>query len=780
MSLKFNNNGLNIFLTMGTWILTVLLICILISTISCDSNLTEYNLYPACPVAFKRIKRAPIEYTRWRVNSETSSEFIVKIFDDDISTSKAKEVIAVNIEPITKGKEKIIIGGAMVSQKTSSNPFMMSSKDYTRFVLPTTIPIEHINDDLYLAPVRPKQLTEKNFPPKQLQANYGQRKNLNRDDSPPAGPQFLSRTPGVLSQQYAAVTSVAFATRSTISPVLPPSMDFHDIHRTTRGPTRTIPLPKIIVPTRTTTGNENDLFADDQTTETGRRYEEQNIPQRSTSNQYEFIDAEESIFHATKNTPESIKDEEENKNSGANAEHDSNYVTKLRDPDYDDKPTRTRKYDDIMYNYDDIQNSISPIDKEYQTKPDIYMNSDSDLSINKNDNLLENSLSARKYSDREHNKVCNLIKLRNQSFDSPRTLPEIVSQLKTWAETSPLVKLIDITSGNLTAMENKIFLVMVDDPSSGQIVSAKKIVLIIAGIQGRDHHAVSTALYVLYQLIERTEAHSDLLSRFRFWIIPVFNPDGYDYSMTFPHRREWTKNLKQTWNTCIGRESCYACESYGLRCTVQSCYGVNLDRNFEYQWIPAEELRSEHPCGKLYAGFRQLSEAETRALTHYLHQQTTQLFTFIAFKEGEVLGVMYPYSHTRKKRTFDHIYRQRASRAAAAASSISGRPYLAGQTSEFLPLYAGGIEDWVDGHLGIDNTYTIMMFRPNDAYNSKLATERVVHEAYAAMDTLLLESVEPLGLRVATVMEENSKKTEHLSYVLFCISLFSSFFYLLI
>lgn len=38
-------------------------------------------------------------------------------------------------------------------------------------------------------------------------------------------------------------------------------------------------------------------------------------------------------------------------------------------------------------------------------------------------------------------------------------------------------------------------------------------------------------------------------------------------------------------------------------------------------------------------------------------------------------------------------------------------------------LYAGGIEDWVDGHLGIDNTYTIMMFRPTDSYNSKLITE---------------------------------------------------------
>lgn len=42
-------------------------------------------------------------------------------------------------------------------------------------------------------------------------------------------------------------------------------------------------------------------------------------------------------------------------------------------------------------------------------------------------------------------------------------------------------------------------------------------------------------MYVLYQLVERSEFHADVLTKYRFWIIPVFNPDGYDYSMTFPH-----------------------------------------------------------------------------------------------------------------------------------------------------------------------------------------------------------------------------------------------------
>jgi hypothetical protein len=56
-----------------------------------------------------------------------------------------------------------------------------------------------------------------------------------------------------------------------------------------------------------------------------------------------------------------------------------------------------------------------------------------------------------------------------------------------------------------------------------------------------------------------------------------------------------------------------------------------------FYFLKAEELRAEHPCGSLHAGARQLSEAETRALTHFLHEKRTPLFTFIAFKEGEVL-----------------------------------------------------------------------------------------------------------------------------------------------
>lgn len=38
-------------------------------------------------------------------------------------------------------------------------------------------------------------------------------------------------------------------------------------------------------------------------------------------------------------------------------------------------------------------------------------------------------------------------------------------------------------------------------------------------------------------------------------------------------------------------------------------------------------------------------------------------------------------------------------------------------------LYAGGMEDWVDGHLGVDHAYSVQLFRPTDVYDNKLTLE---------------------------------------------------------
>ncbi|XP_047529721.1 mast cell carboxypeptidase A-like [Vanessa atalanta] len=627
---------------------------------SSSVNSTKDDSCHVCTLSYFRRKRAISEYTRWYSNLETTQEFIVKVLDDDVSTAN-KPIAAVNIQPLTKAQEKIIIGGAVVPSPTTEIT-LDPSKEYTRFIPPTTLSVTKIDGSIILAPIKPYSKVIPPIRPKGIEIKHGSGRHPQRDESPPASPKFLPRSQTHIGRQYAPIAPVSFTRRHTIGPLTPRTVDNFILHKTTLSPTRTFSYPDIVMPTRTS--SFRNLFTFEYTSELF----DNSKPSRTTPSTQ--INPHRTSLRAH----EEVDDNEDSKTN--------------------DKDGGGRNYEEE----DELENEVVNI-----TAKSIF------------------GVATIKVSD------------------------SIVLQLKQWAEESPIAKRLDITNGNFTVMENPIYMMIVDDPTSGQIVSAKKTVMIVAGIQGRDHHAVTAAMYVLYQLIERSEARADLLTKFRFWIIPVFNPDGYDYSMTFPHRREWSKNLRQSWDSCKGRESCQACEDFGLRCTIQPCYGVNLDRNFEYQWIPPEELRAEHPCGSLYAGPRQLSETETYALTHFLHDQRSPLYAFIAFKEGDVLGILYPYSHTNKRRALDHIHRPRASRAASAAFSISGRMYVAGQTSEFLPLYAGGIEDWVDGHLGIDNTYTVMMFRPIDVQNSKLAMERVVHEAYAAVDTLLLQSIEPVA-----------------------------------
>lgn len=100
-------------------------------------------------LVFRR-KRANMEYTRWRYNVATGpTEFIVKVLEEEIATSKP--IVAVNILPVTKREEKIIVGGAMVPPPTATPPDLQP-KDYTRFMPPTTASVVRVDQELYLAP----------------------------------------------------------------------------------------------------------------------------------------------------------------------------------------------------------------------------------------------------------------------------------------------------------------------------------------------------------------------------------------------------------------------------------------------------------------------------------------------------------------------------------------------------------------------------------------------------------------------------------------------------
>jgi len=60
----------------------------------------------------------------------------------------------------------------------------------------------------------------------------------------------------------------------------------------------------------------------------------------------------------------------------------------------------------------------------------------------------------------------------------------------------------------------------------------RKTVFIEAGTHAREWITISTALNCIYQLTERYTRNIEVLRKLRFIIVPLVNPDGYEYSRT--------------------------------------------------------------------------------------------------------------------------------------------------------------------------------------------------------------------------------------------------------
>lgn len=92
--------------------------------------------------------------------------------------------------------------------------------------------------------------------------------------------------------------------------------------------------------------------------------------------------------------------------------------------------------------------------------------------------------------------------------------------------------------------------------------------------------------YIIDYLVENSEnLETD------YYILPVVNPDGYEYS--FVTDRLWRKNRRK-----------------GVICA-----GTDLNRNFGYHW--GKKGTSKNMCAETYPGKNAFSEPETEAIRNF-------------------------------------------------------------------------------------------------------------------------------------------------------------------
>lgn len=225
--------------------------------------------------------------------------------------------------------------------------------------------------------------------------------------------------------------------------------------------------------------------------------------------------------------------------------------------------------------------------------------------------------------------------------------------------------------------------------------SSKPIFFMDAGIHAREWAAPPTALFLAYSLASQYEMNDRIrrvVDDFEWHILPVANPDGYEYTHT--NDRFWRKTRSR---------------SRGNDRQSSSCTGTDPNRNFGFHW--RENGASSNPCADTFAGTKAFSEPETMNIANHIWNNRNNMLVYIALHSYSQLWLT-PWGFTRElPPDYDDLY-TKARRAADAVEKVYGTRFRVGSSTRILYAAAGGSDDWAKGAAGVPYAYTVEL-RPS-------------------------------------------------------------------
>ena len=201
-------------------------------------------------------------------------------------------------------------------------------------------------------------------------------------------------------------------------------------------------------------------------------------------------------------------------------------------------------------------------------------------------------------------------------------------------------------------------------------------IVFMGGHHAREHVSVEMPLMLTQYLVNQYRAGNPdivaLLQSREIHIIPMVNPDGAEYDISTGNYKMWRKNLRDHGN---------------------GTYGVDLNRNYGYQWGTGGS--SNRKNSDVYMGTHPFSEPETQAIKNFIELQTniSILVSFHTFSEL----ILYPWGHT-----FESIsdHRSLAVHQVMANTMAQWNGYTPQQSSE-LYIASGDTTDWSFGQHNI-------------------------------------------------------------------------------
>ncbi|CAH0714053.1 unnamed protein product, partial [Brenthis ino] len=216
--------------------------------------------------------------------------------------------------------------------------------------------------------------------------------------------------------------------------------------------------------------------------------------------------------------------------------------------------------------------------------------------------------------------------------------------------------------------------------------TSKPIYYMDAAIHAREWVTVPLALYTVHRLVEDLrEEDRDLLENVDWIILPIVNPDGYEYSHT--DNRLWRRT-----------------RSYYPEISTE-CWGVDANRNFDVNFNTIGV--SSNACSDIYPGHQAFSEPETRYVRDIIlgHINRIQLYLNVHSYGNYVL---FGFGNATLPANAPHLHAVGAAMAAAIDAKKLDKAlyYLVGNSNLALYGTSGSAQDYGQA-VGVPLSYTL-------------------------------------------------------------------------
>ncbi len=248
-------------------------------------------------------------------------------------------------------------------------------------------------------------------------------------------------------------------------------------------------------------------------------------------------------------------------------------------------------------------------------------------------------------------------------------------------------------------------------------------------IHAREPAAMMALLYYMYYLLDNYGTDPEatyLVNNREMYFLPVFNVDGYKYNeSTDPNGGGmWRKNRRMNYDGSVG---------------------VDLNRNWGYQWGYDDDGSSPNPYSETYRGESPFSEPETDNVRQFCNSRHFK--TGLSFHSYSDLLIL-PWGYIPQETPDSLLYREYAS------EMTQYNHYTWGISSDIIYAVNGDSDDWLYGEQTEKDKIIVMTpevgsyadgFWPEQSRILPLAEENLFMNKYIAWAAGAFVTVENVG-----------------------------------